>query len=116
MRGGSAHILGARKQVLCVSYFVPQGFVSRITLSSHFSQQRFFAVDIVVDNDLTFCGVQPMQSTGILSKSSTPGYRHREKKRFKPIVIQPLAEITACRNYYALFTVRDRLEGLDHPF
>jgi hypothetical protein len=39
MKGGSAHllnwhILGARKQVLCVGYLVPRGFVSRITLAS----------------------------------------------------------------------------------
>jgi hypothetical protein len=43
MSGSSAHllnwhILGARKQVLCVGYLVPKGFVSRITLSSHFCQ------------------------------------------------------------------------------
>jgi hypothetical protein len=43
MSGGLAHllswhILGAREQVLCVGYLVPQGFVSCITLSSHFCQ------------------------------------------------------------------------------
>ena len=71
-------------------------------------------IDIVIDNNLSFPVVEPVQTAGILSKRSPPRDWHREKQRVESRVIEPLPEVSPSCNQQSFLVISNRREALDH--
>src|SRR5208282_15406 len=87
--------------------------VSRASPRRHPRQHRDMRINIVIDNDLTFPVVEPVQTASILSKRSPPRDWHREKQRVESRVIEPLPEVSPSCNQQSLFVISNGREALD---
>ena len=92
--------------------FIAERAISRASPRRHPHQHWNTTIDIVIDNDLTFPIVEPVQTASILSKRSPPRDRHREKQRVESRIIEPLPEVSPSCNQQSLFVVSNRREAL----
>jgi type IV secretory pathway VirD2 relaxase len=85
--------------------------ISGLPLDRHFREHRFVLIDVVVDDDISFRGVQPVQPAGVLSQDSAPGDRHCQKQRVESRIIKPFAEIAARSHQDPFLTGRNRRQS-----
>ena len=86
---------------------VAYGLISATAPIEHSRQQRHVEVGIVIDPDLALSVIQAMQATGILGNCPTPRHWQRKKQRIQPGIIKPLSDISAGRQQYSLFIIRE---------
>src|ERR1019366_9301262 len=89
--------------------------ISSLPLERHLREHRLVPIDIVVNDNIAFRGVQAVQPAGILSKDSAPRNRHGQDQGIEPRVIEALTEIATRRHQHPFLASWNCGQGFGRP-
>ncbi len=80
-----------------------RALVATKSFLEHSAQHWHFNFCVVVDPHLALPGMKPMEATRVLDKRPFPRYRHRQKQRVEPGIVEPFTDVAPGRDDQALF-------------
>ena len=97
----------ARRSAAGLCDLIPERPVPRAAPVGHLGQDWLQGIDVVVDDHLPLCGVDPMEAAGILRQRPSPRDRHGKEQRVEACIVEALAEVAPCRDDHALLPIGD---------
>ena len=73
---------------------------------------RHGTIQIIVNDDFLFVGMEPVEPANILLKGALPRDRHREKKGVEPRVVKSFTDVASRREKDAVLLRRDLLQAI----